>query len=161
MFRLDFPHRSRLTATPAYRPRRLIAMLLMASLLMFIPKLIHYRESCRMMDSRKFLESVQAAQVSYHQSHGRYADTIDDLDLNRFEPTHFAVGSFRPGKSGDLSTSWSLTLTRFGEAFLYGPYQVTFDDQGFDATASSACAAMMSMKSSRRQMAGFFPGGDR
>jgi type II secretory pathway pseudopilin PulG len=158
MFRMDLPHRSPFTAMPPLRPRRLIAMLLTASLLMFIPKLIHYRESTRMADSQAFLESVRAAQETYRQSHGRYAPSLAELDLSRPEPTYFAVGSLRPGKSGDSSTSWSLTLTRFGEAFLYGPYQISFDDQGFDSAASSLCPLPSSTQTSRNQVAGLFTG---
>jgi len=49
----------------------------------------------------------------------------------------FAVGELTAGSSGSLADSWSLTLTRFGDAFLFGSYTVTFHENGFDAASST------------------------
>ena len=41
------------------------------------------------------------------------------------------------GATGDLETSWSLALTREGASAGYGPYTVTFTEQGYDSMNST------------------------
>ena len=97
------------------------------------PSWLKWREQSKVIESHRYLECVRLAQERYHEVHGQFANKVCDLDMARPEPTFFDVGEFTPGCTGNLSDSWSLTLTRFGDAFLFGNYTVTFNQYGFDA----------------------------
>ncbi len=88
-------------------------------------------------ESHQYLASIQLAQDKFYRLHGHYAAALNQLDLERPEPTFFAVGEFSPGHTGSLSTSWSLTLTRFGDALVSRRGTVTFNEHGFDRDRST------------------------
>lgn len=77
------------------------------------------------------------AQERYRAAHRQYGQNVCDLDMLRPEPTFFAVGELKPGSTGSLVDSWSLALARFSDAFLFGNYTVTFNQNGFDPCNST------------------------
>jgi hypothetical protein len=77
---------------------------------------------------------------------GTYASDVSMLDIQSPTPKYFTMGSIAAaGTSADsnaptLQNSWSLTLTRTSPSGGYGPYTVTFTDQGYDTTGSTIVA---------------------
>jgi hypothetical protein len=114
-----------------------------------------YREWARVAESERYLQSVRCAQEKHRLTHGEYATNLAVLDLDRPEPTDFAVGELRPGETGELATSWSLTLRRFCGTAFYGAYEVTFNEGGFDASRSTVDARIRRHRDCRPSLANF------
>ncbi len=115
-----------------------MALTMIAISVLAAPNILSSREYHRAVQSFEYLESVKTAQDRFRQIHGRYAGDLSLLDIDRPEPTFFAVGDVVIGPSGSSDYSWSLTLTRYGDASLYGRYTVTFNERGFDTARSTA-----------------------
>ncbi len=101
-----------------------------------VPRFLDSVERSKSSEAFNYLSAVRAAQERFQVQQGTYAIAIDDLDIQLPKPKYFSVGATAPGSSG-LESSWSLTLTRIGASANYGPYTVTFTDQGFDMVGSS------------------------
>jgi len=117
--------------------RGAVTLLIVVAAMLAVPSWLKWREQPKASESHRYLACVQVAQERYHATHSQYAKDVCDLDMLRPEPTFFAVGELTPGSSGNLADSWSLTLTRFGNTFLFGSYTVTFNENGFDALSST------------------------
>ncbi len=102
-----------------------------------VPRLLQSVERSKASESFKYLASVRAAQERYQARQGTYADDLTLLDMAQTAPTYFSVGEVGPGGSGTLEDSWSLTLTRDGASSGYGPYTVTFTEEGYNADSST------------------------
>jgi len=117
--------------------REAVMLLIVVAAMLAVPSWLTWREQPKASESHRYLACVQVAQERYHAIHSQYAKYVYDLDMLRPEPTFFAVGELAPGSTGNLTDSWSLTLTRFGNTFLFGSYTVTFNENGFDALSST------------------------
>ena len=103
-----------------------------------VPRFIRSVERTRAAEAFEYLASVRSAQERYQARHGSYAARVADLGLRSTPPRDFAVpGGFAVGESGSLRDSWSLSLTRLGRSFGYGPYTVTFGEAGYDPGGST------------------------
>ncbi|MFA5293017.1 MAG: prepilin-type N-terminal cleavage/methylation domain-containing protein [Phycisphaerae bacterium] len=99
-----------------------------------VPRFRASVERSKAAESFNYLSAIQAAQERYHAKQGTYAADTNDLDIQFSAPKYFSVGEVQ-GES--LETTWSLTLTRSGNAAGYGEYTVTFTEQGYDAENST------------------------
>ncbi len=102
-----------------------------------VPRFRDAVERSKAGEAMTFLSSVRAAQERYHAREGTYADTLDKLDISIPNPKYFSVGEIAPGSTGDLESSWTLTLTRQGASAGYGAYTVTFNEEGYDPANST------------------------
>jgi prepilin-type N-terminal cleavage/methylation domain-containing protein len=102
-----------------------------------VPRFIKSVERSKAAEAYAYLSSVRASQERYHAREGTYCSTITELDLMLSTPKYFTVGTVGPGGTESLENSWSLTLTRLGASAGYGPYTVTFTEDGYDATNST------------------------
>ena len=136
------------------RPRWL-ALVLGASVLFVVPGVLRYLEAARAAESHRYLISIDEAQRQYFAVHGRYADDLTLLDLDRPEPTFFAVGDLLPGNTGSLETSWSVTLTRFGQRPLFGAYTMTCENGEIDWSRSTIDRELLSNNKAAMLLAGF------
>lgn len=136
------------------RPRWL-ALALAASVLFVAPGVLRYLEAARAAESHRYLVSIDEAQQQYFAVHGRYADDLTQLDLDRPEPTFFAVGDLLPGSTGSIETSWSVTLTRFGQRPLFGAYTMTCENGELDWSRSTVDRELLNNNKAAMLLAGF------
>jgi len=102
-----------------------------------VPRFRDAVERSKAGESMNYLSAVRAAQERFHAREGTYADQMSDLDISIPVPKYFTVGDIGPGSTDDLEDSWKLTLTRVGASAGYGPYTVTFTEQGYDPADST------------------------
>ena len=102
-----------------------------------VPRFRDAVERSKAGESLNYLSAVRAAQERFHAREGTYADQMSDLDISIPTPKYFTVGDIGAGTTDDLEDSWKLTLTRVGASAGYGPYTVTFTEQGYDSANSS------------------------
>lgn len=104
-----------------------------------VPRFMQSVERSKASESFAYLASVRTAQERYRALEGTYADAVSKLDVQTRLPRYFdlpANGEITPGATNSLEDSWALTLTRRGPSPGYGQYTVSYNDQGFDRTAS-------------------------
>ncbi|TWT83735.1 hypothetical protein CA13_52020 [Planctomycetes bacterium CA13] len=107
-------------------------------------------ETARATEAFEYLVEVQFAQQLYQTQTGHYAANLVDLDLSKPAPAHFSIGSMELTASDSSNAHWRLTIQRAGLSPVFGDYEITFDDSGFDASRSSvetslvSCSAQMS-----------------
>jgi len=102
-----------------------------------VPRFRDAVERSKAGESMNYLSAVRAAQERFHAREGTYADAMGDLDISIPSPKYFSVGDIAAGSTDDLEDSWQLTLTREGASAGYGPYTVTFTEQGYDPANST------------------------
>ena len=102
-----------------------------------LPRFRNAIERSKAGEAMNFLSAIRASQERYHAIFATYADDVENLDIAFPAPKYFSVGTAVPGPTSDLETSWSLALTREGAAAGYGPYTVTFTEQGYDSVNST------------------------
>ncbi len=102
-----------------------------------VPRFLKSVERSKAAEAFAYLAAIRTAQERYHARERTYADTITDLDLKLTEPMYFTVGPITAGRTTKLEDSWTLTLTRSGFSAGYGPYTVTFTQDGFDTVNST------------------------
>jgi prepilin-type N-terminal cleavage/methylation domain-containing protein len=102
-----------------------------------VPRFRDAVERSKAGESMNYLSAVRAAQERFHAREGTYADEMSDLDISIPAPKYFTVGDIAAGSTDDLEDSWQLTLTREGASAGYGPYTVTFTEQGYSPTDST------------------------
>ena len=102
-----------------------------------VPRFRDAVERSKAGESLNYLSAVRAAQERYHAREGTYASDLSDLDVSIPAPKYFSVGTIAAGTTDDLEDSWQLTLTREGASAGYGPYTVTFTEQGYDPDNST------------------------
>lgn len=102
-----------------------------------VPRFLQSYERSIASESFKFLESVHAAQDDYHAKHQTYADDLASLQVAEAPPGDFKVGQIEPGPTGNLQSSWRLSLTRKASRSSYGAYAVTFTQAGYDGDSST------------------------
>lgn len=104
-----------------------------------VPRFRASVERSKAAESFNYLSAIQAAQERYHAKQGIYASDRANLDIQFSDPKYFTVGAVTAGsgQGASLETSWSMTLTRTGNAAGYGEYTVTFTENGFDTENST------------------------
>ena len=102
-----------------------------------VPRFRDAVERSKAGEAFNYLAAVRSSQERYHGRQSTYANAVTNLDIKLSTPKYFAVGSIAAGTTGSLEDSWTLTLTRSGAAAGYGPYTVTFTEEGFDAVNST------------------------
>jgi len=105
-----------------------------------VPRFLASVERSKAAEAFNYLSAVQSAQERYHARQGAYASLVTDLDIKFSTPKYFTVGVVAPGITANLEDSWTLSLTRAGAASGYGPYTVTFTEEGFDPVNSTIAA---------------------
>ncbi|TWU35824.1 hypothetical protein Q31b_52590 [Novipirellula aureliae] len=123
----------------------LAALFGLGTILFFVR--MNHQESTRASEAFEYLSDIRSAQQSYFIRTGAYANSLDDLDLSKPTPAYFSVGKLCVHNRNTDRTSWRLTLLRAGVSPLYGDYQITFSDSGFDESSSSIDAALMPQSS--------------
>ena len=104
-----------------------------------VPRFLKSVERSKASEAFAYLSAVRTAQERYTAREGTYATNITDLDLKLQDPKYFTVpATFTAGSTGSLQDSWTLTLTRSGPSAGYGPYTVTFTQDGFDTNSSNS-----------------------
>src|SRR5437773_4594781 len=102
-----------------------------------VPRFLDSVERSKAGEAFNYLAAVRSAQERYQIRQGTYSDDVTKLDIQMPDPKYFTVGTPAAGSTSSLEDSWSLTLTRSGNAGGYGAYTVTFTDQGYDADNST------------------------
>lgn len=102
-----------------------------------VPRFRDAVERSKAGEAFNYLAAVRSSQERYHGRQSTYADAVTKLDIKLSAPKYFSVGTVAAGSTGSLEDSWTLTLTRSGAAAGYGPYTVTFTEEGFDAVNST------------------------
>ena len=102
-----------------------------------IPRFRDAVERSKAGEAVNYLGSLATAQERYHSRQGTYADAVTKLDIKMSATKYFVVGTIAAGSTGNIEDSWTLTLTRTGAAAGFGPYTVTFTEQGYDKANST------------------------
>lgn len=102
-----------------------------------VPRFRSSVERSKAAEAFNFLSCVQTAQECYNAKWGTYAGDVNDLDIRFNTPRYFIVNVVAAGGTGDIESSWSLTLERQGAAAGYGNYEVVFTEEGFDSASST------------------------
>lgn len=105
--------------------------------------IIYEREKQIAAQVFSLMQEVQKAQERYHEQEGAYSSDLLALDVY-FENPYFRIGQLRPGESGSLTDSWSLTIKRADPVNPYRRYNVTFTEQGFNPNQSSIKDSLLS-----------------
>lgn len=92
-----------------------------------IPRFRDAVERSKAGEAFHYLASIRAAQERYAVRQGTYASDVSLLDVT-FPPLKY----FSVGDVATTQDSWKITLTRQGASAGYGPYTVTFTQDGFD-----------------------------
>ena len=111
-----------------------------------VPRFLDSVERSKAGEAFNYLAAVRSAQERYSIRQGTYADDITKLDIQMPDPKYFTVGTPAAGSTGSLEDSWTLSLTRSGNASGYGAYKVVFTDQGYDGTNSDIPAKINPMQ---------------
>ena len=108
-----------------------------------VPRLLQSVERSKASEAFNYLASVRTAQERFQARQGIFADDIADLDMSQTPPTYFDnPTTVAAGGTGDLETSWQMTLTRAGASSGFGAYTVTFNQDGFSAGDSDIPATI-------------------
>lgn len=102
-----------------------------------VPRFRDAVERSKAGEAMNYLSAVRASQERYHAMFATYAADVGDLDTSLPAPKYFSVGAVDVGSTGDLESSWSLSLTREGASAGYGAYTVTFTETGYDPATST------------------------
>jgi prepilin-type N-terminal cleavage/methylation domain-containing protein len=98
-----------------------------------VPRFLKSVERSKASEAFAYLSAVRSSQERYLAQYGEYASTVDKLDIQYPAPAYFSV----PTTITSTQNTWTLTLTRTGASAGYGPYTVTFTDQGYDSANST------------------------
>lgn len=102
-----------------------------------VPRFRDAVERSKAGESFSYLASVRSSQERYAALNGTYADELTDLDILMPSLKYFSVGEIAAGDTGDLESSWTLTLTRTGASAGYGAYTVVYTQDGYDTENST------------------------
>jgi prepilin-type N-terminal cleavage/methylation domain-containing protein len=102
-----------------------------------VPRFLKSVERSKAAEAFAYLTAIRSAQERYIAQEGTYTQNIGSLDIQVPNPKYFNVGGIGTGSTGNLQTSWTLTLTRTGASAGYGAYTVTFTDQGYIPSQST------------------------
>ncbi len=100
-----------------------------------VPRFLQSVERSKASEAFQYLAAVRSAQERYVAKQGIYASTTDNLDITQSTPKYFTVGTIDAENPGGGSPTWTLTLTRISSTSSYGPYTVTFTNDGFSSSS--------------------------
>ncbi|WP_152054036.1 type IV pilin protein [Tautonia marina] len=103
-----------------------------------VPRFLMSVERSKAAEAFAYLSAVRNAQERFHAREGIYSDTLTDLDIQAPTPKYFNPGPITGNP--DLELSWTMTLTRIGPSAGYENYEVTFNEEGYDAINSTISA---------------------
>lgn len=96
----------------------------------------------------EYLEDIRQAQQLHFVQTGRYAASVDRLDVRMPPPVRFSVSMTRdePKRDAperrDAPEGWSMTLIRAPSPLSNYRYRVTYSEGGFEATRSTIDPAL-------------------
>lgn len=104
-----------------------------------VPRFVRSAERSRAAEAVAYLSAVRAAEARFHAREGTYAADLKAIGVGFARPGAFSVPkTVTPGNApSGLRDAWSLTLTRAGSPTGYGPYTVTFTQDGYDPANST------------------------
>lgn len=100
-----------------------------------VPRFLKSVERSKAAEAFQYLSAVRAAQERYLAKEGTYTTDLTDLDITQQTPKYFVPGDITAEQASDGAPTWTQTLTRVEATSSYGPYSVTFTDQGWDSTS--------------------------
>ncbi|WP_169979096.1 type IV pilin protein [Tautonia rosea] len=103
-----------------------------------VPRFLQSVERSKAAEAFAYLSAVRTAQERYFARESIYAETLTDLDIQAPIPKYFNPGPITGNP--DLELSWTMTLTRSGPSAGYEQYEVTFNEEGYDAINSTISA---------------------
>jgi prepilin-type N-terminal cleavage/methylation domain-containing protein len=97
-----------------------------------VPRFLQSVERSKASEAFGYLAAVRSAQERYQAREGKYAGSVDDLDIDYSDPKYFDTDDIElTGENG-----WSLTMTRKAGASGYGAYTVIFNEDGYDGSST-------------------------
>jgi type IV pilus assembly protein PilA len=99
-----------------------------------VPRFLKSVERSKAAEAFSYLGAVYSAQERYLALEGKYANRVDDLDIQFPAPKYFALPS--GNAVGVTSNTWNLTLNRIEPSAGYGNYTVKFTDQGYSTEST-------------------------
>ena len=99
-----------------------------------VPRFMSSVEKTKASESFSYLAQIESAQGRFNAENGRYAWSLNDLDISLDSPEFFYVSG---PYSSNWETKWEMKLTRNGASSGYGRYTVVFDQDGYNARKSS------------------------
>ena len=103
-----------------------------------VPRFLESVERAKASEAYNFLSSIVAGQERYHARQGTYANLLSLLDMDVTPTEYFSVGTILVGTTGDLQTSWRITLSRVGPSAGFGAYTVSFTEGGLDRDSTKS-----------------------
>lgn len=100
-----------------------------------VPRFLKSVERSKAAEAFQYLSAVRAAQERYLAKEGVYTTDMTNLDITQQTPKYFTPGEITAVQASDGAPAWTMTLTRVEATSSYGPYTVTFTDQGWDSTS--------------------------
>jgi len=96
-----------------------------------VPRFRNAVERSKAGEAFAYLASIRAAQERYHARTGSYATLVADLDVSMGTPKYFTIAEPAAGACANLELCWQMSLTRAGASAGYGPYTVTWTENGY------------------------------
>ena len=112
----------------------IVVVILGVLAMMGVPRYQKAAERAKAAEAFVYLAQIEGAQERHNARTGEYAQKLNQLDITASNPKHFRVGSF---SSYGWQTQWQLKLTRQGASSGFGPYSVTWNQDGFQRYRSS------------------------
>ncbi|MBC8403628.1 MAG: hypothetical protein H8E15_00250 [Planctomycetes bacterium] len=118
----------------------LIVMMVGITALFEIPRFEAQKESPISDKAFQFLYRLQGAQNHYHRRHKKFASHVEALGVEDSIPSEFVLKEL---KSEDFASKWTVILVRRSHWSAFGPYEVVFDENGFQREESTLCDALI------------------
>ena len=99
-----------------------------------VPRFLSSVEKTKASEAFHYLAQIESAQARFNAENGRYAWSINDLDISLDAPEFFYISG---PYSSNWETKWEMKLTRNGASSGYGRYTVVFDHDGYNGSKSS------------------------
>jgi type II secretory pathway pseudopilin PulG len=112
-----------------------------------VPRFLKSVERSKAAEAFQYLSAVRAAQERYLAKEGVYATVETLLDITQSPAKYFTMGSITATQSSTAggTSTWVMTATRISSTSSYGPYTVTFTQDGFDTSTYDASTTIGSI----------------
>ena len=90
----------------------------------------------------EYLEDIRESQQLHFVQTGRYAASVDRLDVRMPPPVRFSVSMTRHEADAGNEQGWSMTLIRAQSPLSNYRYRVTYSEGGFEASRSTIDPAL-------------------
>jgi type II secretory pathway pseudopilin PulG len=118
----------------------LIVMMVGITVLFAIPRYEAQKESPISAKAFQFLYRLQGAQNHYHRRHKKFASHVEALGIETSIPNEFVLKELH---SDDFASKWTVIVVRRSRWSAFGPYEVVFDENGFQRGQSTLCDALI------------------